>query len=248
MNIAIIEPQKKYYEEISLLCKEKVKKINLSVNIEVFKSGNEFLKKGKIKLYHCIFLEVEMDGIDGISIKEILEKEKNQVAIIFVTSRKEIMAEAFGRNVYGILEKPFFKRKFEEIFDKVIGDYQQYLKKNKLTICCNKTGFTEGEGVTLINDIVFIKSEHIYTYIYTKQGKYMKSFRKTLKEWEQELTKEFGFYRIHNSYIIHMKYIKEVKVREVIMEDGQKISISRGKIKEFRQLYEEYKNCESIYT
>lgn len=248
MKIAIVAQQKKNYEEIFLLCKEKVKKINIPVKIEVFKNENEFLENGKRKSYHCIFLEVEMEGIDGITIKDILEKQKSQAAIIFITHQAEIMTNAFGRNVYGILNKPFCKRKFEEVFDKVIDDYQQYLKKNKLTICCNKTGFTEGERVTLINDIVFIKSEHIYTYIYTKQGKYMKSFRKTLKEWEQELTKEFGFYRIHNSYIIHMEYIKEVKAREVIMEDGQKISISRVKIKEFRQLYEEYKNCESIYT
>lgn len=247
MKIAIVDEQKQYYKEISFLCREKMKENNIPISIEVFDNGDEFLKKGKNKLFHCIFLDIKMEKTDGINIKETLEKEKNQAAIIFVTSRGEIMAEAFGRNVYGILEKPFCKRKFEKIYDKVIWNYQYSLKMQIPIINHEKMDISKSDIENFVNDILFIKSEHVYTELYTKHGKFIKSLRKTLKEWELELTGELGFYRIHNSYIIHMKYIKEVKAREIIMKGGQKVSISRGKIKEFRQLYNQYKIIKSIY-
>lgn len=237
MNIAIVDEQKEHCEEITFLCREKMNEISIPIHIEVYKSGDEFLERGKNKIFHGIFLDVEIEGKDGINVKEILEK-KNQAGIIFLTNHIEKMPETFGSNVCGFLEKPILKGNFEKIFNKVIQNYYQFHKIH-IPIPNNKIiAFYQKE--ILIKDILYITSEHIYTNIYMSNGKCIKSIRKPLNKWEDELKEGYGFYRIQNSYLIHMGHIKKVKSREVIMENNQKISISRSKIKEFRKIYDTY--------
>lgn len=113
---------------------------------------------------------------------------------------------------------------------------------NKITLKDRKDCRKE---ITL-KDILYITSDHIYTYIHTRNEDCTNSIRKPLNKWEEELTIDMGFYRIHKSYMIHMKHVKKVKAREVIMENNQKIPISRSKIKDFRQQYNTYIKCNKL--
>jgi two-component system LytT family response regulator len=58
---------------------------------------------------------------------------------------------------------------------------------------------------------------------------------KTLKESEDVLPAE-DFFRIHNSYLINLKYVKKYirgEGGEVVMNNGEQIPVSRTKKQEF---------------
>ena len=73
-----------------------------SLNIAECDNGDDVL--------HCEFdlliLDIEMQGMNGISIKNALEQRNTTYKILFVTSHDELMPCAFGKNVYGFLSKP----------------------------------------------------------------------------------------------------------------------------------------------
>nr|MCU0404359.1 LytTR family DNA-binding domain-containing protein [Chitinophagaceae bacterium] len=97
------------------------------------------------------------------------------------------------------------------------------------------------EGLTLINpdDILYVKSDGPYShFIFTDKRKMVIS--KTLKEAEEVLPVN-DFFRIHNSYLINLKYIRQYirgEGGEVILTNGESIPVARSRKQEFLSLLE----------
>lgn len=246
IQIAIVDDDKTYCDELVSFCKSKMEEKCIPFNIEAYESGNIFLDQRKCKHFHGIFLDVEMEGQDGIAVKEILEREEDETCIIFVSSHTEIMQEAFGKNVYAFLEKPVDIGKIEKVLNKIIHVHclskKIYIPMDNIEIGTNKS-----KRKIIAKDILYITSNHVYTDIYMSNGECLYTIRKSLCEWEAELTEFNGFYRIHRSYLIHMKHIKKIKYRKVIMSNNQQINIGRNKIDIFCKAYNDYKKSEARY-
>lgn len=57
-----------------------------------------------------------------------------------------------------------------------------------------------------------------------------------LTEFHEQL-KQFGFAYAHNSYIVNLKYVAVVRPTELEFVNGEKLTISRAKAKEFKQAF-----------
>lgn len=102
LRIAICDDQEVYREDILEHCKRLLQGEN--VIYSCFASGEELLDSGF--QFDFLFLDIEMTGMDGIQVKNLLETQNAQAKIIFLTSHEERMIEAFGANVIGFLRKP----------------------------------------------------------------------------------------------------------------------------------------------
>jgi two-component system LytT family response regulator len=79
-----------------------------------------------------------------------------------------------------------------------------------------------------VDDVVSLQADSNYTIIHTKDMQKL-VVSKTLKDFE-ELLDDNQFVRIHKSYIVHLRYIKEYSTADggiVKMADGNQWSISR---------------------
>jgi two-component system LytT family response regulator len=85
-----------------------------------------------------------------------------------------------------------------------------------------------------IQEIIRCESDNTYTTFYLIDKKTI-IVSKTLKECEMMLLEQ-GFYRIHNSHLINLAYVKEYIKGEggqVKMEDGSYVDVSRRRKDEF---------------
>ena len=74
-----------------------------------------------------------------------------------------------------------------------------------------------------------------YCYIHIREAKPV-LVAKTLKEFEQKLSDHSDFIRIHQSYMInahHIKKIYKAKQPQVMMQNGEVLSISKSRKMEF---------------
>ena len=83
-----------------------------------YHSGEEFLADTEKQKLYLLFLDIEMEGKNGLEIKEILEKTNAQTFVVFCTTHAECMPEAFGRNVISFLPKPFTTHMIERCIKK----------------------------------------------------------------------------------------------------------------------------------
>jgi two-component system LytT family response regulator len=93
---------------------------------------------------------------------------------------------------------------------------------------------SEGSLFVELKDILYLKAEGSYANIFFKDGNKV-VVSKNLKDYEDQLTQEEGFFRTHRSFLINTSYIKNISSdgTEATMINQANINISRERKQEF---------------
>lgn len=223
IRIAICDDQKIYRKDILEHCKRLLPEE--LVTYECFASGEELLESNIP--FDFLFLDIEMTGIDGIHIKNLLETQNTHVKIIFLTIHEERMIEAFGAGVIGFLRKPVQEETLLSIIQKMS------LLLNRKTVEWEDSGKLY---VIYAEDIRYIEAQDKYTYVIIGEMKYL--VRRSLREWE-EILPESDFCKANRSCLVNLNLLDRVK-SEIILKDGKTISISRKYKQEMEKKYKKY--------
>lgn len=175
MIIGICDDENCMREQVAMVCKEVVEKYNTDIQIETFSDGKQVIEKE----FDILILDIEMEGVDGISVKNIFQNRKKDTIIIFVTSHDEMMSQAFGVNVIGFVTKCYLKSQLPVMLNSAI-------KRVMNTV--NIDGIDSRK-------ICYIEAEHVYNILHLEDGSEM-SVRRTSAQLEMALT-SVGFIRIH---------------------------------------------------
>jgi two-component system, LytTR family, response regulator len=205
-------------------------------------SVKEGIKAIKEHQPDLIFLDVQIQDRTGFDL--LRECGKISFKIIFTTAYDRFAIQAIKFSAIGYLLKPVDEDDLAEALNKINetsvehtslmagvieNNLQQPVKKKKLTI-------PTGNELLFLNieEIVRCHSDVNYTTIY-KNDKQKIVVAKTLKEFE-ELLAEQDFFRIHNSDLINLAYIKSYnkgKGGSVFLNDGTELQVSVRRKDEF---------------
>lgn len=226
MIIEIYDDEQIYLENMNLLCRQYAERTGTSCEIYLFHSEKELLKNNE-KL-DVLFLDIRLNGLNGLDIQELLwQRNENSCFIVYMTNYSEYANEAYNINVIGFLNKPVTYDMAERVLNKA--------KRNKEEL--NILFEYAGKSVRS-RDILYLKASSPFVKIYFLSGNNIPE-RSKIQEWMEKL-KEYGFFRIHYSYIINMAYVQKYTKQYVIIYKMIKIPISRRRYKEFEKAYEEY--------
>ncbi len=188
-----------------------------------------------------VFLDIHLRGGSGFDLLSQLEQVPFEV--VFVTAYDQYALKAFQCSAFGYLLKPVRLSELRKVLDKLqeqrrlreqarserikvlIESYEDQGKVQKL-IVQNMQGFQ----VLPLNEIMYLQAEGNYTWFKTTEGERL-LVSKTLKDYET-LLNDFGFYRIHQSYLVNLRYIKRYLKGEggsVFMTNEDELPVSRRK-------------------
>lgn len=175
--------------------------------------------------FDLIFLDEEMEDLNGLETAKRLRKFDQEVKIVFVTCHMEVMQKGFHVNSYRFLEKRFLKESVIEC----LNDYFTEIKNNK-QIEVDFTG-----TIVKINqkDIMYISAIRNGTFIYCNNEQFVSKL--PLKDYESMLDKEL-FYRCHRNCIVNISYIDWID-KKIVLYRGYSLSYSRRKKAELVELY-----------
>jgi len=223
MQIAICDDNKVFLDDIH----DKLTKL-LPEEVEYlrFESGDAFLNADVEPDF--LFLDIEMPGTDGITLKDLLDSSDKKTRIIFLTNYDNRMREAFGNRVIGFLNKPVDIDDLKNITDKILRDIQKRVYEFDIN---NK------HVMIPVDDILYIESDDKYTYLNTvKKERYC--IRRTMKEWIEDLPEEL-FCRINRSYIIHYDLCKN-GIKKILLPDNREVEVSRLYRDKLKKGYTDY--------
>jgi len=192
----------------------------------------------------CIFLDIEMPGMDGFEFLEYFPKR--EFSIIFTTAYDQYAIRAIREKVLDYLLKPIDSddliKTIEQIkVKKQALEISRALEGRMQEISNNKKSLYKKITISLDGKLLFFKSQEIiycesdgnYCHIYLENGEKL-FITKKLKEIEEILPKE-NFCRVHNSFVVNLD-----KVREFVKLDGYliltnqiRIPVSRNKKNSF---------------
>jgi two-component system, LytTR family, response regulator len=208
-------------------------------NIEVVgEAGTVHLAEQLIKkeMPDVVFLDIEL--ADDNSFNLLNKFENPAFSTIFITAYDEYAIKAIKFSALDYLLKPIDPAELEQAIDKYLDKTDGYRRK-KWDMLIHNLG-TENNGqqkialssskevqFATLSEIIKLEGEKNYTTFYLDKGRKV-TVTKTLKEYE-DLLQNFGFFRVHQSFIINMvrisKYIKG-KGGYAVMDDGSTVEIS----------------------
>lgn len=121
MNIALIDDIERETSQIRKYMYEFEKQKGLTFSIDYFSSGEKFIESFEKYKYSVIFMDIFMDGLNGVEIAKMIRDIDTQCIIIFLTSSDLFMPQAFSCHAFEYIQKP---AKRERIF-KVLSDILQ---------------------------------------------------------------------------------------------------------------------------
>lgn len=224
-----------------LLAKNCSDTVELLTGVQTVEEGLAAIKTYKPQL---VFLDIEIGNKTGFDLLKQLPEINFEV--IFTTAYDKYAVQAFKFSAIDYLLKPIdadelqaaIKRFNDRISQKDIAGKFDALFHNLKNIQSTSKKIC----VPVLSGLVFIQTDDIircessvnYTTLFLKDKQKL-LVAKTLKEFEEMLT-GYNFYRVHNSHLINLAYIKmynKGKGGTVTMTDGSEIEVSTRRKDDF---------------
>lgn len=228
MNIAICDDEKEWQEELKNYIYEYREKHHADVFINCFSDGKT-CSEAELGNYDIIFMDYQMNGINGIDTAKKIRQTNSDSIIIFVSAFPQIAMDTFEVNTFRFLAKPINK---EKLF-KAIDDYISQIQENNYII------FKAHEGTIRIKitDIIYAEAMKNHTIIHTERQDY--EILTNLKTIESRLPSD-KFFRCHKAYLTSFFHIKNHNNTEINFYDNSRVFISRGMLPKFRKALQNY--------
>lgn len=189
-------------------------------------------RDSKESLWDILLLDIELQGMSGIRLKELLQEKRQELRILFVTSHGEAMPEAFGRQVFGFLRKPLEYEAFRQKMDTVVADIKDY---EKYVMVENGLGVME----IFLNQLQYIQASEKYTYLFLEGENEPVFSKRSLGAWRELLAEEW-FCQCHKSYLVNLGQVRGMRENEIVLEGEKRIPLSRRMKKEWKEQYRKY--------
>ena len=105
MIIGICDDEKIMREQVEKIRHKVTDGYDEEILVQTYSDGSAVLDG----TFDILILDIEMEDVDGISVKNIFQNRKRDTIIIFVTSHDEMMSQAFGVNVIGFVTKNIWR-------------------------------------------------------------------------------------------------------------------------------------------
>ncbi|MBP3250343.1 MAG: response regulator transcription factor [Ruminococcus sp.] len=226
MIIAICDDERIFRERLVQLIRLYSAESGVPVEYCTFSSGKELL--GSERSFDVIILDYMMDGINGIdTIKEIRARSQS-ARIIFASSYPDIVFESIKYNIFRFLVKPVEKDKLFEALDsavKEMSDLRRILLRDM-----------DGDrNVSVLErDIIYAQADNVYSIVTAGDCAYR--YMNSISSLQNALDPA-RFCRTNRSFLVNMDQIASYTKSEILLKNGHRALISRGRFKDFQSRY-----------
>ncbi len=226
MNIAVVDDEEVIRRQINGF----IKKQRPDFRVSEFVCGEELLAENPG--FDVVFLDIQMEGMDGIQAARILRQSNADTIIVFITGIKEYVFEAFDVSAFHYLLKPIEEKKFMEVLGRAVREAEKRAEQKRRQIFIR----TKNQGYTLdLSNILYIESRGKKVEIHTADGEAAIQVYATMDELEGRLGD--GFYRCHRGYLVNMAHIAGYDSDSIVFSGGEKVYLTRKKHGEFVKAY-----------
>lgn len=220
-RIAVCDDEKFAREEVEKLIRE----WNSEAEIRMFSCGENLLED--YRSYDAVFLDIDMQGINGIDVGKAIRRVDRDVKIVYLTAYRDYVAGAFGVHAFQYLLKPVNKKEMINVLEEIFW----YTKKQDEKIILD---FHTVDGIVClpVESIYFFEYENRRIRIVAQEEEYYMVER--IGNVAKRM-KDFGFSMPHQSFAINMLHVKNVKGQHIYLDNGMEIPLSQKKQKIWKQ-------------
>ena len=225
MKILICDDEKEYLEILTSHVREYMDKHYIECDITATVDPVSISHSNVV--FDLAFLDIQMDGIDGISLAKELRKRNSKLALFFITNFEEYQDDAMDLQAFRFFKKPFDVIRLYAGLDKAM----EYIDGTYVNIFLSSNSQQQR---ILIDNIIYITRSNRKTLLVSKDDSFFT--KETFDEWCEKLPQLF-FYPVHKSFLVNLHYVSQYSYKELFLDNGTRIPIAPSKQAAFRKFW-----------
>ncbi|HEM5300028.1 TPA: response regulator transcription factor [Streptococcus suis] len=207
---------------------------HIQYEIDGYYKGERLVKAMRTQKdsYHLVFLDIEMEGIDGIETAKLLRDIDRNFILIYVTSYEQYALESFEVSPFRYLIKPVSIEKLEAVLRDVLVELTA-----KQKFLFYQVGM-EHFQVNLDNIVCLYSEFGRKIHLELVDGGNV-SFYGKISEIEERLP-QTHFIRVNSGTMINLNHVISLNRSEVTMINSDCITISRSRKKIVISAYSQF--------
>lgn len=199
--------------------------------IDTYTSGEAFLENWPSKSYDLVFLDILMEGISGIEVARKIRETDSECLLIFISSSKEYALQGFEVRAFDYLLKPLSEERFQKTMNLCQNELAKHIRYIEVK-----------ESRTLVkiplNEIIYTDYYNHYIQIHTA-ARLIRSYQQ-FDVFSPLLLCYPQFLCCYRNCIVNMDHVDSVDKHDFVMENGERVPITRGNRNSIYQQYADY--------
>ena len=236
LEIAICEDEQADRERLQEMLHTILDKYNLERQIICYGSGEELL--GADIRFDLIFMDIVMEGRNGIDIGQEIYSKNQTVKIIYQTSFNEYCMDAVNTvHAFAFLEKPVE----EEVLKQQMAEFLKQYQKTEVQLEFRSVSFEEN-GIVVEKPSVLLPVDAIQYFEYIKTKKKVKIITENAAYEYQDIMSSletrmqpYGFETSCRGILVNLRNVVKIRGYDVILKNGASVPLSQKRVTEFKQ-------------
>lgn len=218
IRIAIVDDDPLWLEQLQNYIKTYADSCGREFTVQVFPDGEDLLHHYQPN-FDLIFLDVEMEFLDGMTTAKLIRETDPNVAILFITNMAQYAIRGYEVDAMDYLLKPVSYTTFAQRMGRALGR----LKSREQHFV--GVAIRGGTMKLAVEDILYVESQGHSLIYHTRGRDYVSSG--TMGEAEKML-QQHDFFRANKGYLINLAHVDGVQ-DQCALVDGDMLPISRAR-------------------
>ncbi|BCN29103.1 LytR/AlgR family response regulator transcription factor [Anaeromicropila herbilytica] len=230
LQIYICDDEKVFRNDLKQIIGTELDLCGISFHMNEFSCGEDLIMNYENNLdKQIIFLDIEMKRKNGIEIAKEIRMKSPSALIIFVTSYSDFVFQGYEVRALNYVMKPYEKTKIIDVLHTALKDLD--VTQESCILIEQRTGSIRLPYQT----IQYLYSERHTVHVVTETDTH--TFYGKLSDIEKQLP--ICFVRIHNRYIINLRYLNTLNGNTTVI-NGETLPVSRSCKEDLAIAYAKY--------
>ena len=232
MRIAIVDDLSDERRLLRGRLENAFKRRNVRMEILEYENGEAFINAAMQDRFSAAFLDIYMDGIDGVETAKRLRAFNAECLLIFTTTSTEHALQGFQVRAMDYLVKPFTEADIDRLTEEMLARLPRPDMYLEIRI--------NGSDIRLsCKSIVYAEHFAHMIHVHTTAGKTLIT-RRPFKDFIAPLQGDARFFICGRGVIANLEHASDFDGTAFIMDDGSRVVVSRDLAKTARQVFMEF--------
>lgn len=233
IRIAIVDNEPLFTTVLKKMSIKLLAKTTYSYTIDTYESAESLLDALSSSTYHLFFLDILLDGMNGMDLARKIRAKTETAKIVFITSSSDYAVESYEVAPLHYLVKPVTIVNLEEAFRRFFEACNEPTKEETVIL-----KDTSSQKVVLpISDIYYAEIMESKITIHTTGGTLC--LRGRMDDLQKLLPTEH-FYRCHRSFLVNFQHVTGSRRYDFITKNGAFVPISKGNYRKAVKAFTDY--------
>lgn len=230
LQIAIVDDLREERLRLESCLERYCSENKLSFTVSSFAGGEQFLAL-PAGSFDLVFLDIYMSGLTGMETAKLFRQKDDRALLVFVTTSSDFAVDSFRVRAFDYLLKPYSYEQFAEIMslcEKALAKSVRYIEVKE-----------SRELIKIpIRDILYTDYDNHYIQIHTSE-RVVRTYA-SFAEFAPQLLDYPQFLNCYRNCIVNMDKVASLIENDFVLENGERVPITRDKRTELKQLFADY--------